>query len=122
MKQKLDLGRTAPCALGDAGLYLVRVEGLASGVDAVLSWERGGYIRSGCGREVSRLVVHSDADTKTLFSEPNVMMDVIVNAPFSIIRIQRISLILLDLATSSVEVVDFEGFVAWPPVHVPKVA
>lgn len=118
--QKLDLGRTVPYSFRDAGSHLVRIEGLASGADAVLRWEPGNPIRSACGREVCRLVVHSDEGLQMLFSEPAIMMDLLVNAPFSIVRISGISLVFFDCATSSAEIVDFKGFVAWPPVHLPS--
>ncbi len=61
--------------------------------------------------------MHPVASSQVLLREPEVIMDAIVNAPFSILEIKSISLIVLDKKSGDVDVVSLQEFVVWPAAH-----
>lgn len=85
--------------------------------DFIFEWQHGRPVRDHAGREVVRAILHFDGGLQVTLRYACDIMDEIVNAPFLMFAISRISLIVLDLEKRSVEVVPIEDFVVWPPVH-----
>lgn len=110
------LGRSSPCVFGRFGSYLVRVE---ISVDSALifNWRHGQRVYDCRGREVMRVMIHPVESPQVLLREPAVIIDAITNNQFSILPIERISLIVLDMKTGAVEIISLAEFVVWPAAH-----
>ena len=64
-----------------------------------------------------RVMVRPVGSPQVLLREPRMIMEAIVNSPFSILEIEQIWLVVLDKKTAAVHVLSLEEFVVWPAAH-----